>query len=296
MNGRSVIPLLLATALASGAHAQSPSPSDPNDDKQFSGIGIAFRTAGRPDRIDHFYISGLIEGGPAERAGVRLAERIVAVDAGPTGTTAEEFAGKLRGPTSTQVIVTLERHGIRRDVSVVRAPIDTKRMKFRSLPGGPGRELRVTRTWGPNDAYTIAQVSWNEDATHYDGAVHGVSFRAEVRDNFVSVSMDEPHLHIQFRPLPDAGASLRLEPTFIKGELVGKDDLSRLLSARFTALDSGGKRCECHVELAAEELARLYLLRVRREAKTEPMPPAKLPRDRGITPPKPNPNQIPEGL
>lgn len=88
---------------------------------QFSGIGVVLLA-----REGRFYVRDLIPGGPAEGAGLRAFDRIVRIDAVPTGgLDVAQVSGMIRGPAGTTVTLVVERPGSADPVtvSVARAPI-----------------------------------------------------------------------------------------------------------------------------------------------------------------------------
>lgn len=72
-------------------------------------------------------ISGVFEGGPAERAGLRKGDRVLAVDGvSIIGVSLYEAIGRIRGPAGTQVTLLIEREGVERpfEVTIVRESLE----------------------------------------------------------------------------------------------------------------------------------------------------------------------------
>ncbi len=103
----------------------------------FSGTGIVLMS-----REGKFYVRDVIPGGPAEAAGMRALDRIVRIDGTSTaGLQISQVAGTIRGPSGTQVTLTLERPGSAGTVAVtlVRAPIHVPAIfQARVMEGGVG--------------------------------------------------------------------------------------------------------------------------------------------------------------
>jgi carboxyl-terminal processing protease len=102
----------------------------------FTGIGV--RTTERNGR---FYFLEVLPGGPAEAAGARQFDRVVAVDGAPTeGITLLQLSTRLRGPAGTAVAVTVRRPGEAAPltITITRAPITTPAVSHRMLDGSVG--------------------------------------------------------------------------------------------------------------------------------------------------------------
>jgi carboxyl-terminal processing protease len=83
----------------------------------FGGIGITLETAN-----NDFTISAVSENGPAQRAGLRVGDRIVAIDGTPvTGHQAVDIIHQLRGPIGSVVSLTIERAGTSRELKLERS-------------------------------------------------------------------------------------------------------------------------------------------------------------------------------
>jgi carboxyl-terminal processing protease len=91
---------------------------------EFEGIG-AF--VGMDDEGKVVEIVEPFEGGPADQAGIRAGDRILAVDdASIVGVTLYEAIGKIRGPEGTEVTLLIEREGVPEpfEVTVIRARLE----------------------------------------------------------------------------------------------------------------------------------------------------------------------------
>lgn len=72
----------------------------------------------------HIVIASTIEGSPAEAAGIRADDRLIAVDGRSVeGQTIDEVAATVRGPAGSEVTITLERGNETFDVTITRAEI-----------------------------------------------------------------------------------------------------------------------------------------------------------------------------
>lgn len=104
-------------------------------DGQFSGVGLVLE-----DRTDGPVIVSVIEGAPADEAGISEAERIVEVNGEDvTDATIEQLVGKVKGEAGTDVELTLaggERG--RYSVTVTRAEIELPQIESRLLDDGAG--------------------------------------------------------------------------------------------------------------------------------------------------------------
>ncbi len=116
---------------------------------EFEGIG-AFVDLDDSGRVR---IVGTFEGGPAEEAGIRAEDRVIAVDGDSiVGDTLYEAIGKIRGPAGSRVTLTVEREGVPDpvEVTVVRARLAIPIIESEVLEGGVGyinlREFSATAT------------------------------------------------------------------------------------------------------------------------------------------------------
>src|SRR5579864_1633323 len=102
----------------------------------FSGVGIVLL-----HRDGQYYINEIYPGGPAERAGVRVFDRIVAVDGHATSSLADDEVSKMiRGTSGSRVTLSLLRAGGPDpvDISIVRGPIHVPTVTDRMLSGQIG--------------------------------------------------------------------------------------------------------------------------------------------------------------
>jgi carboxyl-terminal processing protease len=87
-----------------------------------------------------------IDGSPAERAGIRAGDVVVAVDGKSVdGETLDQAIARIRGPKGTTVVLTLVRGGGDPfDLSIVRDTIVQRQVETRELAGGTVTYLRVS--------------------------------------------------------------------------------------------------------------------------------------------------------
>lgn len=100
----------------------------------FTGIGIVLL-----QREGQFYVNEVFPGGPAEAAGVRPFDRILAVNGTSTvGLSEEQVSSLVRGPAGTAVVLSLVRPGEPGPLTltVVRSPIRVPALIHRRLDGG----------------------------------------------------------------------------------------------------------------------------------------------------------------
>lgn len=121
---------------------------------QFEGIGAQIGTK-KPDGTTtdcaklasdcQMVVVEPLAGSPAEKAGLKAGDRVVAID-GQTvdGLTLDQATGKVRGPKGTTVKLTIERAGQRLDLSIVRDVITQKEVVSKSLAGGTVGYLKLT--------------------------------------------------------------------------------------------------------------------------------------------------------
>ena len=102
----------------------------------FTGVGIVLL-----HRDGQYYISEIYPGGPAERAGIRVFDRVVAVDGHATNSLADdEVSRMIRGTAGSQVTLTVLRAGASDsiDVTITRGAIHVPTVTDRMLPGEIG--------------------------------------------------------------------------------------------------------------------------------------------------------------
>ncbi len=102
----------------------------------FTGIGIVLLT-----RDGQFYINEIYPGGPAEAAGVRPFDRVLAVDGRTTtGLKEDDVSALIRGPAGTRIVLTVARPGSERPVelAMTRGPITVPGVASKMLDGGVG--------------------------------------------------------------------------------------------------------------------------------------------------------------
>jgi carboxyl-terminal processing protease len=97
----------------------------------YSGIGAWVNTEG-----DYLTITEPMKGSPAESAGVKAGDQIIAIDGvDMTGTLPELARQKVLGPAGTQVVLTVLRQGVEQpfDITVTRAQITIPSIEYRTL-------------------------------------------------------------------------------------------------------------------------------------------------------------------
>ena len=97
----------------------------------FVGIGVQVNTD-----TDEVIIGSVFPGTPAEEAGLRRGDRIIAVDGTPTeGETLDEVVARVRGPEGEQVTLTIRRSGTSDfDVAIVRRTFDLPLVSWAMVP------------------------------------------------------------------------------------------------------------------------------------------------------------------
>jgi carboxyl-terminal processing protease len=104
-----------------------------NGRQQFVGVGIR-RSASPP-----YAIRQVFRDSPAERAGLRSGDFILAVDGTPTADlTSREVNERVRGSVGTDVTLRIERDGEIRDVTLTRAVVVVPALSAEVLPDGVG--------------------------------------------------------------------------------------------------------------------------------------------------------------
>ena len=106
----------------------------------FVGVGAVL-----DDRDGAFYIVRVLRESPAERAGVRGGDQIVAVDGSDvTGLTIDELVGRVRGPEGTDVTLELRApDGATRTLTITRATLDLPVVSWAFAPGTRDAVIRV---------------------------------------------------------------------------------------------------------------------------------------------------------
>jgi carboxyl-terminal processing protease len=102
----------------------------------FSGVGIVLL-----HRDGQYYINEIYPGGPAEQAGVRAFDRIVAVDGHATSSLSDMDVSKMiRGTSGSRVTLTVLRAGVTDpvDIPITRGPIHVPTVTDRMLDGQIG--------------------------------------------------------------------------------------------------------------------------------------------------------------
>jgi carboxyl-terminal processing protease len=97
----------------------------------YSGIGAWVNTEG-----EFLTITEPMKGSPAEGAGIKAGDQIIAIDGvDMTGTLAELARQKVLGPAGTQVVLTIKREGVEQsfDVTVTRAQITIPSTEYKML-------------------------------------------------------------------------------------------------------------------------------------------------------------------
>jgi carboxyl-terminal processing protease len=86
----------------------------------YAGVGMSLQ-----ERDGHKFAGEVFEGGPARAAGVRSGDLIVAIDGQPADSLSlADLAGRIRGPTGSEVSLDMQRgQGERYSVVVPRAEI-----------------------------------------------------------------------------------------------------------------------------------------------------------------------------
>lgn len=96
---------------------------------EYAGIGI--QSIYRPTELE---VEVVFRGSPAERAGVKVKDHIIAVDGDPVkGKTQKEINSRIRGPEGTEVTLTVMREGVEEAlrITIVRAKIKIPVVDYR---------------------------------------------------------------------------------------------------------------------------------------------------------------------
>lgn len=107
-----------------------------NGQAAFTGVGIVLI-----HRDGQYYINEIYPGGPAERAGIRVFDRIVAVDGRATADLSDDAVSRMiRGTAGTRVTLKVARPGADNpiDIAITRGPIHVPTVTDHMLPGDIG--------------------------------------------------------------------------------------------------------------------------------------------------------------
>lgn len=139
---------------------------------RLGGLGIRIATRDGLPTILH-----VLEGTPAERAGLKVRDQIRAVDGRSTeGITLEEVANRLRGKVGTRVGVTIRREGKPLEFTLTRAAIREFNIKKDKLDGGVGY-LQIMEFQSGNTAKNM------KEALHEFRQERIVALILDLRDN-----------------------------------------------------------------------------------------------------------------
>jgi len=134
-------------------------------DQELSGtfVGIGVRVSGEPNDV---VVGSVIPGTPAEEAGLRRGDRIVAVDGTSTaGETLDQVVARVRGPEGEKVTLTIERAGTANfDVTITRRKFDLPLSAWTMVPGRAIAMIRLEQfatgaTKAVQDAITGAKAA-----------------------------------------------------------------------------------------------------------------------------------------
>lgn len=93
----------------------------------FSGIGIMITGQADPAGVHWVFVDNVFPGSPAEAAGLKRFDKIVAVGAVTLrDATVQQASQLIRGPAGSPVVLTIERAGMPTQITVTRAPIQTR--------------------------------------------------------------------------------------------------------------------------------------------------------------------------
>jgi carboxyl-terminal processing protease len=128
----------------------------------FVGVGV---TMGTTD-TGGFVVNSVIPGTPAEAAGLKRGDKIIAVDGKPTaGETSDQVVSAIRGPEGQTVTLTIERAGVANfDVSIVRRKLEVPTVAWAMVPGRTVALIRLDQfnsgaTKAMQDAITKARAA-----------------------------------------------------------------------------------------------------------------------------------------
>ena len=131
-------------SLDDGGHSRflTPNETEKNHEvlsSKYVGIGIRLE-----DKDDKVVVLSTIEGSPAEEAGIKAKDELVAIDGESVrGEGVKEIAEKVRGPEGTWVELTVLRDGEEREFSVKRAELETPAATWNLIPGTDMAHLRL---------------------------------------------------------------------------------------------------------------------------------------------------------
>jgi carboxyl-terminal processing protease len=111
---------------------------DENDaiDARIVGIGINLQQS---KDLQLLIVTRTIEDSPADRAGVKSGDEIMAIDgATAIGLTPEQAAEKIRGKAGTDVKLSVRRENLVKHINITRAEITIKAVSFKVLPSNIG--------------------------------------------------------------------------------------------------------------------------------------------------------------
>jgi len=111
-------------------------------DDHIVGIGVEIR-----EEDGEFVVTSAYKGAPAERAGIRKGDAIIAVDGvSVKGKSMQELVSRTRGEEGTKVTITIRREGLTEpfDVTLVREEIPVTTVYAEMLEGGIGK-VQITR-------------------------------------------------------------------------------------------------------------------------------------------------------
>ena len=118
----------------------------------YGGIGAVPRKR-REGGEERILITDLLEGGPGDKAGMKVKDEIVAVDGTPTkGKSLTDVVGKIRGPMGSPVRLGLRREGKDVEVTAIRDEIKVPSVQSTSVAnpaGGKALVLRLRRFGEP---------------------------------------------------------------------------------------------------------------------------------------------------
>ncbi len=131
-------------SLGDQGHTRFLTPEERKQNRQglsgtYVGVGIQLET-----KDDKAVVSSPIEGSPAENAGIRTGDVIVAVDGKDVrGQNLGKIAEKVRGPEGTSVGLTVMRGGEERKFTVKRAEIQSPVASWNVIPGTEVAQVRL---------------------------------------------------------------------------------------------------------------------------------------------------------